>query len=70
MSRKARDETDIGGEVELGVIQFHPQQDLRERFYETVDDLARAGCVVDLWLADIAAVLEEWGYEMKIRRVE
>lgn len=70
MSRKARNETGVGEEVELGVVQFHPQKDLRERFYEAVDDLARAGCVVDLWMTDLAAVFEEFGYELKIRRID
>ncbi len=52
--------------VKLGVIEFHPQDALRKRFYAVTNDLAAAGCIVDLWLMDIATVLREFGYEMTI----
>ncbi len=52
--------------VKLNVIEFHPQPDLRERFYAVVDDLRASGSIVDLWLHDIAAVLKEFDYDMQI----
>jgi hypothetical protein len=55
--------------VQLGVIEFHSNSlnpGLIERFYRVVDDLRQAGCIVDLWLMDIAAVLKEFGYDMEI----
>ncbi|HEX8030304.1 MAG TPA: hypothetical protein VF491_17640 [Vicinamibacterales bacterium] len=52
--------------VKLGVIEFHPQTPLRQRFYHVVDDLRAAGCIVDLWLMDIASVLKEFGYTMTV----
>ncbi len=67
--QRARDVTPIGEVARLGVIQFHPQPDLRERFYAVRDDLTAAGCIVDLWLMDLATVLGEFGYEMTVRRI-
>lgn len=52
--------------VKLGVVEFHPQHDLRERFYAVVDDLRASGSIVDLWLMDIATVLKEFDYDMQI----
>lgn len=54
--------------IKLGVVHFHPQEKLRERFYYVVNDLREAGCIVDLWLLDISSVLKEFGYEMTIRK--
>lgn len=67
--QQARDVTPVGDIAELGLIQFHSQSALRERFYHVVDDLQAAGCIVDLWLHDIASVMAEHGYEMTVRRV-
>ena len=53
--------------IELGVITFHPNAALRERFYAVVDDLCESGPIVDVWLMDIASVLREHGYIMEIR---
>ena len=56
-------------EVQLGVIEFHSERvnpGLIKRFYAIRDDLTAAGCIVDLWLMDIATVLGEFGYEMKV----
>lgn len=53
-------------EVQLGVIEFHPQEKLRERFYEVVDDLIESASIVDVWLLDIAATLAEYGYTLTI----
>jgi hypothetical protein len=61
----------IGTLVKLGVIEFHSERDnpgLIDRFYAVTDDLREAGCIVDLWLMDIASVLEEFGYDMRIYR--
>jgi hypothetical protein len=58
-------------EVNLGVIEFHSEQvnpGLIKRFYAVRDDLTAAACIVDLWLMDIASVLLEFGYEMKVFR--
>lgn len=63
-----RDVTPIGDVAELGVIQFHGQPELRDRFYHVVDDLRRASCIVDLWLMDLASVMREHGYDLTIRR--
>jgi hypothetical protein len=55
--------------VQLGVIEFHSERvnpGLIKRFYEVRDDLTAAGCIVDLWLMDIATVLKEFGYTMTI----
>lgn len=53
-------------EVKLGVIEFHPQPELREYFYRVVKDLTAAGCIVDLWLLDIQSVLKAHGYTMTV----
>jgi hypothetical protein len=50
----------------FGVIEFHNDPKLRERFYHVVDDLRSAGCIVDLWINDIGVVLKEFGYEMRV----
>lgn len=58
--------------VKLGVVEFHSDRlnpGLIERFYAVTDDLRGSGSIVDLWLMDIAAVLNEFGYDMKIRRL-
>lgn len=58
-------------EVKLGVIEFHSERSnpgLAERFFAVTNDLKDAACIVDLWLLDIAAVLKEFGYEMKVYR--
>lgn len=55
--------------VKLGVIEFHSPSfnpGLMERFYAVTKDLTAAGCIVDLWLMDIATVLSEFGYTMTI----
>lgn len=55
--------------VQLGVIEFHSDSfspGLRQRFFHVTDDLRAAGCIVDLWLMDIATVLKEFGYEMEV----
>jgi hypothetical protein len=55
--------------VELGVIEFHSPSfnpELIQDFYHVVGDLRQAGCIVDLWLMDIAATLKKHGYEMTI----
>jgi len=39
---------------------------LAESFHEVAEDLRDAGATVDLWLTKIAAVLQEFGYEMQI----
>ena len=57
-------------EFKYGVIELHSNEALRERFYDVVQDLRAAACIVDLWVMDIAAVLREHGYEMTIKRVE
>lgn len=57
--------------VNLGCIEFHSESlnpGLTERFYAVRDDLTEAGCIVDLWLMDFAAVLKEFGYDMRIYR--
>lgn len=55
--------------VELGVIEFHSSSfnpGLIQDFFRVVHDLRDAGCIVDLWLMDIATTLKKYGYEMKI----
>ena len=55
--------------VRLGVIEFHSERvnpGLIQRFRDVTEDLRDAGCIVDLWLFDIEAVLREFGYEMEI----
>ncbi|MCJ2057311.1 hypothetical protein MKL09_12175 [Methylobacterium sp. J-048] len=66
--QRARDATPIGEVAKLGLIKFHSQDDMRDRFYHVVNDLRAAGCIVDLWLMDLATVMGEHGYEMTIRR--
>lgn len=56
-------------EVNLGVIEFHSERvnpGLIKRFYAVRDDLTAAGCIVDLWLMDIATVLGEFGYRLRV----
>jgi hypothetical protein len=58
-------------EVELGVIEFHSERlnpGLIERFHAVTTDLKDSASIVDLWLMDIAAVLKEFGYEMRVFR--
>jgi hypothetical protein len=58
--------------VKLGVIEFHSERTnsgLTERFYAVVDDLRKSGSIVDVWLMDIAAVLREFGYDMRVYRM-
>lgn len=55
--------------VDLGVIEFHSERvnpGLIQRFYAVRDDLTAAGCIVDIWLMDIATVLAEFGYRMTV----
>lgn len=52
--------------VQLGVIEFHEDAPLRERFYHVVEDLRASGSIVDVWLLDIARTLQLHGYEMTI----
>jgi len=59
---------DIREPIKYGVVHFHPQKELRERFYHVVNDLRDAACIVDFWLMDIASVLKEFGYEMTITK--
>lgn len=57
--------------VQLGVIEFHsPSMNpgLDERFRHVTDDLRNSASIVDVWLMDIATVLGEFGYEMRIDR--
>jgi len=61
-----------GTRVELGVIEFHSERinsGLIERFHAVTEDLRDAACIVDVWLMDIAAVLKEHGYDMRIYRM-
>ena len=56
-------------DVKLGVIEFHSETanpGLVKRFFEVTKDLTDSGSIVDIWLMDIASVLKEFGYEMKI----
>ncbi len=58
--------------VALGVVEFHSGQanpGLTERFYAVVEDLRKSGSIVDVWLMDIASVLREFGYDMRIYRM-
>lgn len=61
---------ELGEAVDIGVIEFHTKQnaELRNEFYEVVDDLRNAGSIVDVWLLDIGAVLKKHGYTLKIYR--
>ena len=53
-------------EIKLGVVEFHTpkNRELVSDFYACVDMLP--GCIVDLWLLDIASVLAKHGYDMKV----
>lgn len=51
----------------LSVIEFHEIPALRERFYAVVDDLRAGGSIVDIWIHDIARVLDEHGYQLTVR---
>jgi len=56
-------------EVKLGVIEFHSPRvnpGLIDRFYAVTRDLTESGSIVDVWLMDIATVLGEFGYTMRI----
>lgn len=56
-------------EVKLGVIEFHSERlnpGLCRRFYAVMDDLRASGSIVDVWLMDIATVLGEFGYQMRV----
>lgn len=65
---KVRAMTD--GELKLGVIELHTAKnaELIKRFYQVRDDLTAAGCIVDLWVMDIATVLGEYGYSLRLFR--
>lgn len=55
--------------VSLGVIEFHSERanpGLTKRFFEVVEDLRLSASIVDVWLMDIAAVLSEHGYELRV----
>ena len=55
--------------VKLGVIEFHSDSynsGFRERFFAVTKDLIDSASIADLWLMDIASVLKEFGYEMKV----
>jgi len=55
--------------VRLGVMEFHSERlnpGLCKRFYAVVNDLRESGGIVDVWLMDIAKVLEEFGCAMEI----
>jgi hypothetical protein len=57
--------------VELGVIEFHSEQlnpGLIDRFFAVRDDLTDSASIVDLWIMDIATVLGEFGYDMRVYR--
>lgn len=54
--------------VKLGVIQFHTNKPLRERFFWVLKDLSDSGSIVDRWLMDIASVLKEFGYTLTITK--
>ncbi len=61
-----------GSMVDLGVIEFHDARKnsgLIERFYAVTTDLKDSGSIVDVWLMDIASVLREFGYDMRIYRM-
>lgn len=55
-------------EVELGVIELHPQKKLREDFFKVVD--SAQGFIVDVWLMDIASCLERHGYKLTVHKKE
>lgn len=61
-----------GAPIKLGVITFHTPQNkqLIEDFYAVIDDCTQAAQIVDVFLMDIASVLERHGYEMKIYKKE
>jgi hypothetical protein len=55
--------------VNLGVIEFHSESynpGLVKRFFDVTKDLTDSASIADLWLMDIASVLKEFGYEMKV----
>src|SRR5271155_2049618 len=55
--------------VKLGVIEFHSESynpGFVKRFFDVTKDLTDSASIADLWLMDIATVLKEFGYEMKI----
>lgn len=55
--------------VNLGTIEFHSESynpGFAKRFFDVTKDLTDSAAVADLWLMDIASVLKEFGYEMKI----
>lgn len=57
-------------QIKLGVIEFHTGRnaELVRQFYQVTNDLKAAGCIVDLWLMDIATVLKRHGYSMEVYR--
>lgn len=55
---------------EFGVIEFGNKPELCKRFWFVIDDLTKAGCIVDIWLNDISKVLEEFGYRVDIYKPE
>jgi hypothetical protein len=55
--------------VNLGIIEFHSESynpGFVKRFFEITNDLKDSASIADLWLMDIASVLREFGYEMKV----
>jgi hypothetical protein len=55
--------------VNLGAIEFHSESynpGLVKRFFDVTKDLTDSASIADLWLMDIASVLKEFGYEMKV----
>jgi hypothetical protein len=66
-----RTEGEPANEVELGVVEFHSESlnpGLVDRFHYVIDDLSDSSSIVDVWLMDIASVLAEFDYEMKVYR--
>jgi len=55
--------------IKLGIIEFNSESynpGLVKRFCDITKDLTDSASIVDIWLMDIASVLKEFGYEMKI----
>lgn len=55
--------------VKLGVIEFHSEAynpGFVKRFFDVTKDLKDSASIADVWLMDIASVLKEFGYEMKV----
>lgn len=55
-----------GRRVDLGVVELHSNEALRRDFYHVLHDLRESAATVDLWLMDIATILERHGYSLTI----